>query len=574
MRFSPLLFSSLLMLPESSHGFQVLSVQTTATNAPRARSRLSLAYTLRDDDMTESLVGGIRYEMVPLPDSMMDTTLFVGNLCEFCKDEDLSNLFCSVSTLQSVPACVARKPNMSSLRYGFVTFLNAQEKEVSVMYERKNECMHACMHAGIMNHLHLFMVLFTPCFPCLSRLTTTIYYSYYQAAIMRFHGKELMGRRIKVEPIIDHAKTGRVKVPDRLVNYVVGSAKTTISRKYANPKTKTNSISSLRSIARLKNNKNDASTSTKKKKDTTKDPVPALKRKQLQEPTKEQLQSQLKFPLTILEQAELLRAARRGYLVLEGRTQSRARSSNALASSHRQYCDEREQPQIILCKAAGREGNQSPLDCLIVDLSPLRLTKAVGDDWLDDFIIKWKTQILAAAANAEMELRRDYQEDNCRSLSIMEDDELGEECQFEDMDEGITEQIARSNNNDNSRSSEMKLEPFTMESSTLEYTITLTDDDSWSTEPISRLPVVSVGVFEGERSNAKAMAKELAGVWGIPSEPLDDYVQIESSSTTLSGDDRKVDGNKRRGNKARRARRNENKRQRRNNQRDLDMYWR
>ena len=79
----------------------------------------------------ELLVGGERYEMVPLPDSMMDTTLYVGNLCEFCKDEDLSNLFQAVSTLHSVPACVARKPNMASLRYGFVTFLTAQEKEVS-----------------------------------------------------------------------------------------------------------------------------------------------------------------------------------------------------------------------------------------------------------------------------------------------------------------------------------------------------------------------------------------------------------------------------------------------------------
>ena len=29
------------------------------------------------------MVGGIRYEMVPLPDSMMDTTLFVGNFDEF-----------------------------------------------------------------------------------------------------------------------------------------------------------------------------------------------------------------------------------------------------------------------------------------------------------------------------------------------------------------------------------------------------------------------------------------------------------------------------------------------------------
>lgn len=81
--------------------------------------------------MMEWMVGGERYEMVPLPDSMMETTLYVGNLCEFCQDGDLSLLFQTVSELQSVPACVVRKANMSSLRYGFVTFLTVQEKEVS-----------------------------------------------------------------------------------------------------------------------------------------------------------------------------------------------------------------------------------------------------------------------------------------------------------------------------------------------------------------------------------------------------------------------------------------------------------
>lgn len=131
MRFSPLLLP-LLPLLEPSHGFQPLPANRASTNSRSSRSAppLALSYNLRDADMMESLVGGIRYEMVPLPDSMMDTTLFVGNLCEFCKDEDLSNLFQTVSTLQSVPACVVRKPNMSSLRYGFVTFLTAQEKEV------------------------------------------------------------------------------------------------------------------------------------------------------------------------------------------------------------------------------------------------------------------------------------------------------------------------------------------------------------------------------------------------------------------------------------------------------------
>lgn len=92
-------------------------------------------YDLRDPDMMELMLGGMRYENVPLPDSMMDTTVFVGNLCEFAKDEDLSGIFRSVTNLQSLPACVARRPNYQSLQYGFVAFPTVEEKEVSILLE-------------------------------------------------------------------------------------------------------------------------------------------------------------------------------------------------------------------------------------------------------------------------------------------------------------------------------------------------------------------------------------------------------------------------------------------------------
>jgi len=68
--------------------------------------------------------------MSQLPDSMMEFSVFVGNLNEFVQDDDLSELFQSVSSLQSVPACVVRKPDTSSLRYGFVSFPTVEEKEV------------------------------------------------------------------------------------------------------------------------------------------------------------------------------------------------------------------------------------------------------------------------------------------------------------------------------------------------------------------------------------------------------------------------------------------------------------
>ena len=94
------------------------------------RQRPLFVFDLRDADFREMIVGGERYEMVPLPDSIVETTLFVGNLCEFVKDTDLSDLFQSVSKLSSLPACVVRKASYDSLEYGFVTFPSVEEKEV------------------------------------------------------------------------------------------------------------------------------------------------------------------------------------------------------------------------------------------------------------------------------------------------------------------------------------------------------------------------------------------------------------------------------------------------------------
>ena len=90
------------------------------------------AFSIETRDSMELMIGGARYEMVELPDSMMSTTLWVGNLCEFVTDEMLSDVFQQASSLKFVPACVARKPNMESMRYGFVTFRSEEEKEVRV----------------------------------------------------------------------------------------------------------------------------------------------------------------------------------------------------------------------------------------------------------------------------------------------------------------------------------------------------------------------------------------------------------------------------------------------------------
>lgn len=138
------------------------------------RKSMELFYHDREDDMMEDFIDGVRYEMVDLPDSMVDTTVFVGNLCEFVTDDMLSALFQQASTLNFVPACIVRKPNCSSMKYGFVAFPTIAEKE---------------------------------------------------AAIIRFTRYLLNDRPMRVESIVDYRY--RVRVPENLVLYTVGASKKT-----------------------------------------------------------------------------------------------------------------------------------------------------------------------------------------------------------------------------------------------------------------------------------------------------------------------------------------------------------
>lgn len=132
MRFVTLLVA--ISMWKSALGFSRLAVTRSQRRFAAGSSRLGLFHLEGGEaDIMEQMVGGERYSMVPLPDSMMDTTLFVGNLCEFVHDGDLSQLFESVCSVEGPPppACVSRKPNRDSLQYGFVTFATRQEKEVS-----------------------------------------------------------------------------------------------------------------------------------------------------------------------------------------------------------------------------------------------------------------------------------------------------------------------------------------------------------------------------------------------------------------------------------------------------------
>lgn len=178
---TPLVSIAAMAMISSAWGFQPtgrLPAPTKSVSSTTTTTSSSLNYSnwnaFETPDSMELMIGGTRYEMVELPDSMMSTTLWVGNLCEFVTDEMLSELFQQASSLKFVPACVARKPNMESMRYGFVTFRSEEEKEV---------------------------------------------------AMELLHGYELQGKCLKVEHIRDHEKYGRIRAPQKIVDYAVGPIK-------------------------------------------------------------------------------------------------------------------------------------------------------------------------------------------------------------------------------------------------------------------------------------------------------------------------------------------------------------
>eukprot|EP00537_Pseudo-nitzschia_pungens_P018472 CAMPEP_0172408480 /NCGR_PEP_ID=MMETSP1061-20121228/75877_1 /TAXON_ID=37318 /ORGANISM="Pseudo-nitzschia pungens, Strain cf. pungens" /LENGTH=160 /DNA_ID=CAMNT_0013144613 /DNA_START=1659 /DNA_END=2144 /DNA_ORIENTATION=- len=75
-------------------------------------------------------------------------------------------------------------------------------------------------------------------------------YNATKAAILRFHGVEFMGRRLKVEEIMDHPSKGRVHVPEKLVAYVLGTAK-----KIPRGKTNDRSLRKISNPSKAKNSK-------------------------------------------------------------------------------------------------------------------------------------------------------------------------------------------------------------------------------------------------------------------------------------------------------------------------------
>jgi hypothetical protein len=301
------------------------------------------------------------------------------------------------------------------------------------------------------------------------------------------HGRKLNGRRIKVEPITDFKGQNRVRVPGKIVAYVLGYVPKEDEQVSNDARTDGNSTGSK--PKKRYSSGNNSGSNRAKKKNNKRNGDGAGNRKPMFERLPES------------DRRAFERASRKGFVTLEGTGYRRGRKSSALANLHREWCDKRSKPQIVLCKASGGR----PLDNVIVDLSPLRLG-ILSPDVMDAAILNYKKQIVKAAEASGMILRSDYVEDNSEKVAIVEVEEQT----------GIAEVL-------------IGVPHF--------------DSSAWAKEPISSLPTVSMGVFEGERICAKRMVKALSSLWQVPDDEddedaMDDYdmfVRIPSRSIGTTG---------------------------------------
>ena len=310
------------------------------------------------------------------------------------------------------------------------------------------------------------------------------------------HGRKLNGKRIKVEPITDKPGQNRVRVPGKIVAYVLGyvpkEAEQILPIK---PMKRSAAIDNNAhcTVACSSHNSNivhgGSRRSGKSNKMKSRGSANRLSRTPFER-------------LSECDQRAFERASRQGFVTLEGTGYRRGRKGSALANLHRKWCDACSKPQIVLCKASGGR----PLDNVVVDLSPLRLGALSPDAGaVGAALTKWKRQILAAAKETGMTFRADYVEDGSEKILVEIDEK-----------EGTTEVLIGVPN---------------------------VDSSAWANKPISCLPAVSIGVFEGERSSAKAMVKTLSTLWKVSEfddtrsvdlSDIDVIVNIPSRSGSIS----------------------------------------
>ena len=189
-----------------------------------------------------------------------------------------------------------------------------------------------------------------------------------------------------MEEILDTPRSGRVRVPGKLVSYAVGDVK----------RTRDGKVNTMRraSDPRLNAKRQAAKFSPKKKRKLTRSKSNNLK---------------LFGRLSGSEIEAYQRAARYGFVTLDSTGFRRGRKNNPLANFHRKRCLMRGIPQIVLCKASGGR----PLDNVIVDLSTIQKKTLPNEDLdLSALVSQYQKDILFAAEKVGMTLQPQYIEDN------------------------------------------------------------------------------------------------------------------------------------------------------------------
>lgn len=355
-----------------------------------------------------------------------------------------------------------------------------------------------------------------------------------------------MGRKLRVEEIRDDPRKGRVKVPEKIVSYVLGAAKTISRKKKKNGSRLEGGLRRIAPRSAVLGGREGSNTGMRKKQQQRRTAMPSKA---------SITHVQLVSKLNDRDKEEFLRATRRGFVSLNvgtGRTRSRTISKSRLVRAHRQWCDERGQPQIVHCKSFSRAGPKQCIDsdCIIVDLSPLRMTSAVmGAEYdADDFLVRWKAQVVTAASTAGMELKALLDDDDDYWMGHTEDTDdedddpivvdyeggVDDECNvyFDSDEECDSEEDYDLDEVENDEEEENVVEStVTTNEESTRFIVEMSEEDLWANQPISSFPVVSMGEFEGQRANAKAMARELAVLWQLL--PEEEYEQEEDDDDSL-----------------------------------------
>jgi hypothetical protein len=200
----------------------------------------------------------------------------------------------------------------------------------------------------------------------------------YKAAIARFSGFRLNDRCLRIEEIQDKPK--RVRVPEKLVYYVVGEEK----------RSKDGSKNTLR--------KANNSRATEEEKDPADNPERPSRRHQKLKKPKLPSAASLLSQLNDSDKVSFERALRKGYVSITGLY----RKNSSLLSAHRIWCNARDVPQMILSKAySGRI-----LDKLLIDFSTLSINHLSDDAAVvDEFMTSWKVSLISVALDCGMNLK-------------------------------------------------------------------------------------------------------------------------------------------------------------------------